>query len=168
METAIINKVASSGLIQFDLEEIRPQGERIFFDLKPLLFQELVVKEKDFRTFLASHDWSQYQDKFVAVGCSNDAIIPTWAYRLVAIHLNPYAKLIIEGNLQDLEKQLFVQAIDALDEEAFREGKIVVKGCSKESVPLAAYIHLTAKLQPIAKSLFFGEPCSTVPLFKKK
>lgn len=168
METAIINKVASSGLIQFDLEEIRPQGERIFFDLKPLLFQELVVKEKDFRAFLASHDWSQYQDKFVAVGCSNDAIIPTWAYMLVTIHLNPYAKLIIEGNLQDLEKQLFIQAIDALDGDAFKDGKIVVKGCSKESVPLAAYIHLTAKLQPIAKSLFFGEPCSTVPLFKKK
>lgn len=168
METEIINKVASSGLIQFDLEEIRPQGERVFFDLKPLLFQELVVKEKDFRAFLASHDWSQYQDKYVAVGCSNDAIIPTWAYMLVTIYLKPFAKLIVEGTLEELEKQLFMQAIDALEEETFRDGKIVVKGCSKESVPVAAYIHLTAKLQPIAKSLFFGEPCSTVPLFKKK
>jgi len=168
METEIINKVASSGLIQFDLEELRPPGERIFFDLKPLLFQELVVKEKDFRAFLASHDWSQYQDKFVAVSCSNDAIIPTWAFMLVTIHLNPYAKLIVEGSLEDLETQLFIKAIDALDEDTFKDGKIVVKGCSKESVPLAAYLHLTAKLQPIAKSLFFGEPCSTVPLFKKK
>ncbi len=168
MEQEIINKVANSGLIQLDLEELRPIGERVFFDIKPLLFQELVLREKDFRDFIANHSWEQYQDKFVALGCSTDAIIPTWAFMLVTIHLRPFAKLIVEGDLSDLETQLFKNAIDKLPEDSFRDGKIVVKGCSKESVPLSAYIYLSAKLQPIAKSLFFGEPCSTVPLFKKK
>ena len=168
MEKDIVNKVANSGLIQLDLEELRPKGDRVFFDIKPLLFHELVLREKDFREFLVQHDWSQYQDKYVAISCSNDAIIPTWAFMLLAIHLKPYAKEIVEGTLEDLETQLFKNVIDALPKEQFIDGKIVVKGCSKESVPLSAYIHLSAKLQPIAKSLFFGEPCSTVPLFKKK
>jgi len=168
METEIMNKVANSGLIQLDLEELRPQGERIFFDIKPLLFQELVLKEKDFRAFLASHDWSKYKGTNVAVGCSNDAIIPTWAFMLIGIHLAPFANKIVEGNLEDLENQLFKDVIDNLPKEQFKDGKIVVKGCSKESVPLSAYIYLSTQLQPIAKSLFFGEPCSTVPLFKKK
>jgi len=164
----IINKVAQSGLIQFDLEQIKPTGTRTLFDLKPLLFQELVLKEKDFREFLNQHDWSQYRDAHVAITCSTDAIIPTWAFMLLSIHLKPFAKTIVEGNLKDLEKQIWIDTIDQLNIEDFRDAKIVVKGCSKEAVPLAAYVHLSAKLQPIAKSLFFGEPCSTVPLFKKK
>ncbi|MEY2793335.1 MAG: hypothetical protein RJA76_1327 [Bacteroidota bacterium] len=168
MENEIVNKVANSGLIQLDLEDLRPIGERVFFDIKPLLYQELVLKEKDFRTFLAEHDWSYYQGKYVAIGCSADAIIPTWAFMLLSIHLTPYAKRIVEGNLQDLENELYREVIDTLNLEEYKEARIVIKGCSKESVPLSAYIYLSTKLQPIAKSLFFGEPCSTVPLFKKK
>ncbi len=168
MENEIVNKVANSGLIQLDLEELRPIGERVFFDLKPLLFQELVLKEKDFRSFIAEHDWSSYQDKFVAIGCSTDAIIPTWAFMLLSIHLTPYAKRIVEGDLQDLEQVLYQEAIDKLPLSDYENARVVVKGCSKESVPRSAYIHLSTKLQPIAKSLFYGEPCSTVPLFKKK
>ncbi len=168
MENEIINKVANSGLIQLDLEELRPKGERVFFDIKPLLFQELVLKEKDFRAFLTTHDWSQYTGKHVAVGCSTDAIVPTWAFMLICVYLSPYATTIVEGQLADLETHLFKKAIDDLPLENYSDGKIVVKGCSKESVPLSAYLHLTAVLQPIVKSLFFGEPCSTVPLYKKK
>lgn len=168
MENEIINKVANSGLIQLDLEDLRPSGERVFFDLKPLLFQELVLKEKDFRAFLGSHAWEEYTGKHVAVGCSSEAIIPTWAFMLVCIQLRPFAKTVVEGNLENLESYLFKKAIEDLPLEKFVDGKIVIKGCSKESVPLSAYIDVTSALQPIAKSLFFGEPCSTVPLYKKK
>jgi hypothetical protein len=167
MEEPIINRVNQSGLIQLDLETMRLPGERVFFDLAPHLFMGLALKEKDYREFLSTHDWSQYQNKWVAIGCSADAIIPTWAYMLAATYLNPVAQLVVYGNLADLEKTLYLSQIEALNAEDFQDARIVIKGCSKESVPTDAYVSLMQKLQPIAKSIFFGEPCSTVPLFKK-
>jgi hypothetical protein len=168
MENAIENKVAQSGLIQLDLETIRIPGERIFFDIRPLLFMDLVLKEKDFRAFLGDHAWNQYQGKHVAISCSSDAIIPTWAYMLVSTQMSPFASTIVYGNLADLEKELFTKSLLALNLDNYRDGRVVVKGCSKESVPMDAYVRLTTLLQPIVKSLFFGEPCSTVPIYKKK
>ena len=168
MENAIENKVAQSGLIQLDLETIRIPGERIFFDIRPLLFMDLVLKEKDFRAFLGDHAWNQYQGKHVAISCSSDAIIPTWAYMLVSTQMSPFASTIVYGNLADLEKELFAKSLLALNLDTYRDGRVVVKGCSKEAVPMDAYVKLTTLLQPIVKSLFFGEPCSTVPIYKKK
>lgn len=164
----IENKVTQSGLIQLDLDLIRIPGERILFDIKPLLMMDLVLREKDFRSFLADHSWYQYKGKHVAISCSNDAIIPIWAFMLLSTHLSPFASTIVFGDLKDLEKELFIKSLSQLDINTFKDGRIVVKGCSKESVPLDSYVRLTTILQPIVKSLFFGEPCSTVPIYKRK
>ncbi|MBK6776902.1 MAG: DUF2480 family protein [Flavobacteriales bacterium] len=162
----IINKVATSGIITLDLEEIYPQGERAVFDLKPLLWQEIALKEEDLRTFAKTQDWSQYKDKFVAVHCSADAIIPTWAFMLVATHLQPHAVFVTQGDADQLERAVFTRFVQQLDVEPYRNARVVVKGCSKLPVPLNAYVELSAKLLPVVKSLMFGEPCSTVPLYK--
>jgi hypothetical protein len=146
---------------------MRTPGDRIFFDLAPLLFMGLALKEKEYREFLAGHDWSAYQDKFVAIGCTADAIIPTWAYMLAATYLNPVARGVIFGDLAELEKNLYLTQIESINASEFEDARIVIKGCSKEAVPTEAYVALMQKLQPVAKSIFFGEPCSTVPLFKK-
>jgi hypothetical protein len=167
-ETEIINRVANSGLVSIDLEEYYPEGERNFYDLKDNLYMGLILKEKDFREFLKNHNWRQYQDKYIAIGCSEDAVIPTWAYMLLAGKLTPYAKKIVFGNLEVLEQQIFEDIIDKMDIETFKGKKIVVKGCSKKPVPTGAYVTLTRKLLPHVQSLMFGEPCSTVPLFKNK
>lgn len=164
----IENKVTQSGLIQLDLDLIRIPGERILFDIKPLLMMDLVLREKDFRSFLADHSWYKYKGKHVAISCSNDAIIPIWAFMLLSTHLSPFASTIVFGDLKDLEKELFIKSLSQLDINTFKDGRIVVKGCSKESVPLDSYVRLTTILQPIVKSLFFGEPCSTVPIYKRK
>jgi hypothetical protein len=163
----IVNRVAQSALISFDLEEHYPQGKRIVYDLKDNLFQGLILKEKDFRTFLKNHDWTQYQDAHVAIMCSADAIVPTWAYMLLATYLQPYTRTIVYGDLEILESELFRQVIDALDIEALAGKKVVVKGCSKHYVPLSAYTHLASRLRSVVASLMFGEPCSTVPLYKR-
>ncbi|MDU0808855.1 DUF2480 family protein [Aquirufa regiilacus] len=163
----IVNKVKQSGLIQIDLESLRPAGERVFFDIAPQLYMGLALREKDFRTFIQTHDWAQYDGKHVAIACSEDAIIPTWAYMLVSSSLTNHAATIVFGNLADLEKTLFDQVIQHMDLAEFEDGKIVIKGCSKEAVPLDAYVTLTNRLRPIARSIFFGEPCSTVPIYKK-
>jgi hypothetical protein len=163
----IINKVKQSGLIQIDLEDLRPKGERVFIDIAPQLFMGLALREKDFRTFIQTHDWSQYQGKHVAIACSADAIIPTWAYMLISSQLSGKASTIVYGSLADLEKHLFEQVIQDMDLVPYDDAKIVIKGCSKESVPLDAYVSLTNRLRPLARSLFFGEPCSTVPIYKK-
>lgn len=163
----IVNKVQQSGLIQIDLESLRPGGERIFFDIAPQLYMGLALREKDFRAFVQSHDWQQYTGKHVAIGCSTDAIIPTWAYMLVCTQLSPIVSTIHFGTLQELENQLFQSMIQNLDLTPYVDGKIVVKGCSKEAVPTDAYVALTNRLRPIVRSIFFGEPCSTVPLYKK-
>ena len=166
LEEPIVNKVAASGIITLDLEEIYPQGERMVFDLKPLLWQEIALKEDELRAFAKSHDWSQYKDKFVSVHCSADAIVPTWAFMLVATHLQPYATFVTQGDAEQLERTVFTHFVQSLDIEPYRGGRIVVKGCSKLPVPLNAYVELSAKLLPVVKSLMFGEPCSTVPLYK--
>lgn len=164
----IINKVASSGLVSFDLEDYYHPGERVVFDIKDNLFMGLMLKEKDFREFLKTNDWSQYSGKNVAIICSEDAIVPTWAYMLLAIQLEPYANAFVFGDLAILEQKLFSEAIQKIDFEAFRGAKVVVKGCSKVAVPTATYVEITKILKPIVQSLMFGEPCSTVPLYKKK
>ncbi len=164
----IINKVATSSLIQIDLESLYPEGERVVYDLKNNLFQELILREKDFRAFLKEHDWTNYQNKHVAITCSVDAIVPTWAYMLLAIHLEPFAKTIIFGTLEALEVELFKKALAKIDLQSYKDAKIVIKGCSKHEVPIAAYVELSKLLRPFAASIMFGEPCSTVPLYKKK
>jgi len=164
----IVNKVANSGLISLDPETLYVEGKRLLFDLKGWLFEELILKEKDFREKLNTHDWSIYQDAFVAITCSADAIIPTWAYMLVASKLQPVARKIVFGDLDKLEEEIFHETIQNLDPEIYRDQRIVIKGCSDKKVPVSAYLDLTAFLKPIAKSVLFGEPCSTVPVFKNR
>lgn len=167
-EKEIVNRVAASALITFDLEEYYQPGERVLIDLKEQLFQGLILREKDLRDFIKSNDWSFYKDKFVAITCSTDAVIPTWAYMLVAIALKPFAKTVEFGTLEKLEERLFEDALANVNWEQFRNAKIVVKGCSKVNVPASAYVRTVSELQPVAASLMFGEACSTVPLFKRK
>jgi hypothetical protein len=167
-EKEIINKVASSSLITFDLEEYYQPGERVLVDIKDQLFQGLILKEKDFREYIKNHNWSFYKNKFVAISCTTDAIIPTWAYMLVAIALRPHAKAIEFGTLKNLEERLFEEALSKVDWNQFQNAKVVVKGCSKVNVPTSAYVLAVSKLQPITSSLMFGEACSTVPLYKRK
>ena len=164
----IINKVAQSGLITIDLEDLYIPGERVLFDLKEWLYEGLILKEKEFREKLKEHDWENYKDKFIAITCSADAVIPTWAFMLVVTHLKPVAKKIIFGDLQKLEEEIFDGAISKLNPDDFKDQKVVIKGCSKISVPVSAYVNLTALLRPVVKSIMFGEPCSTVPVFKRK
>lgn len=163
----IVNKVAQSGLITIDLEEYYPEGDRLLFDIKPHLFQELLLKEKGFREFVKAEDWSRYKNSFVAVTCTNDAIVPTWAYMLIAIALQPYAKKVVFGDLQVLETVIFEDIVAKLDVTPYKDARLVIKGCSKKPVPVSAYVALTEKLKPLAKSIMFGEPCSTVPLYKQ-
>jgi len=168
METEeITNRVATSGIISLDLEELYHSGERVLFDIKDNLFQGMILREKDFREFLKSNDWSAYQGKNVGIICSEDAIVPTWAYMLLAIHLEPFANKVVFGDLVQLEDQLFSDAIQKIDPEEYRGKRVVIKGCSKFPVPISAYVNVTALLKPVAQSLMFGEPCSTVPLYKK-
>lgn len=168
MSDEIINKVANSGLITIDLEEYYPKGERVVFDIKPLLFQELILKEKDFREYIKNHDWTVYKDKYVAVICSADAIVPTWAYMLVGLALEPFAKKTVFGNLETLETVLFHEVLEKIDALQYKEQRVVIKGCSNLPVATNAYMELAQKLKPHVKSIMYGEPCSTVPLFKAK
>ncbi|GAB2766684.1 DUF2480 family protein [Rhabdobacter roseus] len=168
METEeIVNRVASSGLLSLDLEAYYHPGERVVYDLKDNLFQGLILREKDFREFLKTHDWTQYTGKNVAITCSEDAIVPTWAYMLLATQLEPHAHTVVFGDLSTLEDKLFFEAIARLDLEEFRGKRVVVKGCSKHPVPTSAYVEISRLLRPLVQSLMFGEPCSTVPLYKK-
>ena len=163
----IVNKVAASGLVTIDLEELFPSGERASIDLAEQLWQGLALREKNFRAWIQSHDWSQYQGKHVAVFCSVDAIIPAWAYMLVASSLSDYATTVVHGNSSELERVLFRNMIDALDVNEYIDKRCVVKGCSNLPVPQSAYSHLVSRLRPVAKSIMFGEPCSTVPVYKR-
>lgn len=166
MSDEIINKVANSGLITIDLEDFYVNGERIVFDLKPLLFQELILKEKDFREFIKEHNWNQYQNKLVAITCTADAVVPTWAYMLVSIALEPFAKKIIFGTLETLEAMVFNEALSTIVYEDYRDKRVVIKGCSHLPVSTNAYVELVRGLRPVVKSMMYGEPCSTVPLYK--
>jgi hypothetical protein len=164
----IINKVAQSGLVTLDPAQFYPAGERVVYDIKDNLFHGLMLREKDFREFVKGHDWAQYQDKLVAVTCSADAIVPAWAYMLLANRLAPYAKDVVFGDAELLETVLFVKQIATMDVEQYRDQRLVIKGCGDTPVPVSAYVELTRKLTPVAKSLMFGEPCSTVPIYKRR
>lgn len=163
-----VNKVAESGLITLDLEQYYPAGERVVYDMKDNLFQGLILREKELRAFVKEHDWAQYQDKSVAIFCSADAIVPTWAYMLIANKMAPYVKEVVFGSLDTLETVLWNKVLMNIDLESFRNGRIVVKGCADFNVPIAAYLEITKILSPIVKSIMYGEPCSTVPIFKRK
>lgn len=165
---AIVNRVAESALITFDLEKLYQIGQRQSIDLSQWLYEGLILKEKDFRAQLNVHDWSVYQDQFVALFCSTEAILPAWASLLVTSHLQPYSRKVVMGTLEDLEVQLFSEEIQLLDVTPFKDKSVIIKGCSDKTVPQDAYVQLIAKLQPIVKSLFYGEACSSVPLYKKK
>jgi hypothetical protein len=167
MENEIINKVAQSGLITIDLEEYYPAGERVVFDIKDLLFHGLILKEKDFREFIKNEDWNKYKDKYVSLICSADAIVPTWAYMLLATQLEPVAKRVVFGDLETLETILYTEILSKINVNDYKDSRIVIKGCGNLPVPKAAYVEITRLLRPVAKSIMYGEPCSTVPLYKK-
>ncbi len=164
----LINRVVNSPIVMIDMEEFYPMEERVVFDLRPFLFQELILREKDFRQSLKDLDWSVYSEKWVAITCSTDAIIPTWAYMLVCTYLEDLSKGYVIGSLENLEQQIVERMISALDLNSFVERPVVIKGCSKIAIPHLAYGRLISLVQPVAKSIMFGEPCSTVPLFKKR
>jgi fructose-1-phosphate kinase PfkB-like protein len=166
-QNEIINRVASSALVTFDLEEHYVHGERIQIDLKDILFQGLILREKDLRDFVKEHNWKQYENKFVAITCSTDAIIPTWAYMLLAVSVNSYAQKVVLGTLQQLNEKIFEEILEKIDWSEYQNAKVVVKGCSKIPVPESAYIEVVNKLKPYASSIMFGEACSTVPLYKR-
>ena len=163
----IVNKVANSGLVTIDLESYFDMAERAQLDIKDWLFMGLMLKEKEFRDSVKAHDWQQYLGQQVAVFCSSDAIVPTWAYMLIANKLSGIAKGVFFGRPEDMEVKLFIQAVDQLDVEEYRDQRIVIKGCSKHPVPVNAYVQLTEKLTPVVKSIMYGEPCSTVPIYKR-
>lgn len=163
----IVNRVATSSLITFDLEEFYVKGDRVVFDIKDQLFDAMILKEKDFRAFIKIHDWSQYHGKHIAIICSVDAIIPTWAYMLLSVALQPFAATVFFGSLTELESFLFSKALSTIRWDQYRDAKVVIKGCSKVQVPASAYVEVTNYLRPLAASIMFGEACSTVPLYKK-
>ena len=164
----IINKVDKSGIIQLNLEDMRPPGKRMEFDMKDHLYQELVLREKEFRKFIKTNDWSIYTDAFVCVHCTADAIVPTWAYMLVASELQGRTKAVVWGTKQDLEDELLIESINNLKEKDFTDARVIVKGCSNNAIGDRVYIALTLKLKPLVKNLMFGEACSAVPVFKRK
>lgn len=167
MET-IINKVANSGIITLNLEDFYDKNERVVFDIKDCLFMGLILKEKDFREFVKNHDWSVFEGKNVAIICSADAIVPTWAFMLVGSKLQGVANHFVFGNTEQLEVSLFQKALSAIEPEQFRNEKIVIKGCGNLPVPVFAYVEILRILQPVASSIMYGEPCSTVPVYKNK
>jgi hypothetical protein len=168
MENVIINKVAESALTTIDLEEYYPKGETAVFDLKDHLFMGLILKEKDFRAALQTYDWEKFRDKIVAITCSADAIIPMWAYMLVASNLQPVAKEVIYGEEKNILNTLLLRNLATIKGEDYTDKRVVVKGCGEVAIPETAYVEITNKLRPYVKSIMYGEPCSTVPIFKRK
>ena len=168
MSEPIVNKVAESGLISLDLTHFIPSAEIVLFDIKQYLFMELILKEKDFRAALASADLSIYQDKIVGIYCSTDAIIPMWANMLIASALQPFAKAIYFGDENKVREQILLEGISQIDPTEYLDQRVVVKGCGETPIGESAYIAITNKLRPVVKSIMYGEPCSTVPVYKKK
>ena len=167
LDQFLVNRVANSSLVTIDLETMYPLGEIVPFDLKGYLFMELILKEKDFREALQALDWEQYRDKNLAVFCSTDAIIPLWAYMLVATHAAPFVQDIALCEPAEFVEKTFLKKLAALDIQPYEGKRLVIKGCSDKPVPAAAYLEITRRLQPVALSIMFGEPCSTVPVYKK-
>jgi hypothetical protein len=162
----IINRVANSSLVTFDLEKFHVPGDRVVYDIRDHLYQGLILREKDFREHVKTNDWSVYRDKLVSVVCTADAVVPTWAYMLLAVALKPHAKRVFFGSLDEMEKELFHEKLSAIDWSEYKGAKVVVKGCSDVHVPVSAYVEATSKLAAVATSIMYGEPCSTVPIFK--
>jgi hypothetical protein len=167
MSEAIVNKVSESGLITLDLEQYYPRDAVTMFDLKDYLFMGLILKEKDFREALKNLDWEAYGNTYVGVTCSADAIIPPWAYMLAASYLQPVAKDVIMGDENEVRKTIFLQNIQGIDVNEFTGQRVVVKGCGETPIGEFAYMEVTKRLRPVAKTIMYGEPCSTVPIYKK-
>ena len=168
MAKEIVNKVSKSSLVTIELEDFYPLGERVVFDISKWLHEGLILKEKDFRESVQQHNWDQYKGKYIALNCSAEAIIPSWAYLLIAVKLGPYAKKMIVGNLELLETVIFQDIISNLDVEIFKDKPVIIKGCTNKPIPETAPVQLIEKLLPFAKTIMFGEACSTVPLFKRE
>ena len=167
MEDILINKVAESGLITLDLEEYYPKEETAVFDMKDHLFMGLILKEKDYREALKNLDWSVYKNKNVCITCTADAVIPMWAYMLAATHLQPVAHEVVFGNEDFLHKALFLKNLSSINVNEFADKRVVIKGCGDKSISEVAYVEITKLLRPVVKSIMYGEPCSTVPIYKK-
>ena len=163
----LVNRVAKSGLVTINLEDYYPKSQIVEFDLKDYLYMELILKEKEFRRALAEHDWTQYQGKILCVFCSSDAIIPTWAFMLVTSYAVSYAADIAQSNKEDYLTLSYRKSLMSINASEYTDKRIVIKGCSNKPVPVSAYVELTKILQPVVKSIMFGEPCSTVPIYKK-
>ncbi len=168
MEEAIVNKVAQSSLETIDLEKFFPEGDNIVFDLKDYLFMELILKEKDYRESLKKNDWSVYKNKNVCITCSADAIIPLWAYMLAVSYLQPVAKDVVVGNESFMQEVLFLKNLEKVNVKDFDGKRVVVKGCGEKEIPASVYAEITKLLMPVAQSIMYGEPCSTVPVYKKR
>jgi hypothetical protein len=168
MNNKIVNRVAKSSLKTIDLEDYYPKGIRTVIDIKKWLFQELILKEANFREAIKKHDWNQYKNHYVALTCSSDAIIPSWAYMLIATYLTPLSKKIVIGTLPELETAIFQEILANFNTSPYKDAPVIIKGCAHKPIPETAYIQLIEKLQPIAKSIMFGEACSSVPLYKTK
>jgi hypothetical protein len=168
MSEGIVNKVSQSALLTLDLEQFFPDEKIRIFDLKPFLYMGLILKEKDFREALLTTDWSEYRDLVVGVYCSADAVIPVWAYMLVATYLQPVAKEVIMGDEAAVLRHWITRRIQTLNPEEYRDQRVVVKGCGEKPIGDFAYLEITKLLRPVVKSIMFGEPCSTVPVFKTK
>ena len=164
----LVNKVAQSGLITLDLEDFFPKEAIVAFDIKEFLFRGLILKELEFRAALKAHDWSVYQDKIVAVFCSTDAILPQWAFMLVGTYISAQTTEIYFGTTEEVEQKLFLSNLKSIDATKYIDEKIIIKGCGTKTVTGEAYLEITKKLQPVVKSLMFGEACSTVPIYKRK
>ncbi len=162
----IENRVAKSGIITLDLVDFIPSGSQYVVDIKDFMQDGLILREKDFRLRIKEKDWSEFQDGFVAVSNSSDGIIPLWAYMLISSALQPYSSLVVRGNKSHLKGALLKRSIEAIDESEYKDKRVIIKGCGKESIPESAFIAITQKLQPVVRSLMFGEACSTVPVFK--
>ncbi|KGO89113.1 DUF2480 family protein [Flavobacterium suncheonense] len=164
----IINRVANSALQVFDLEDYFPKQPIVELDISQWLFGGFILKEAEFREQLKAHDWTQYKEAYVALHCSEDAILPAWAYALVSVYLQPYALKVVNGSGKDLLLSVYQQTLDQLDYSGFKDKPVILKGCSNKPVPQELYVLAVQKLVPVAKSLMFGEACSSVPLYKKK
>lgn len=168
MQDEIVNRVAQSKLVTINLEDYYPKGARVVLDIKDWLYEGLILREKEFRAHAEAHDWSQYKDHYVAINCSTEAIIPGWAYLLITVKLSPFVKKAVHGSLEDLETILYHDIIEQMNVTEFQDKSLIIKGCSKKPVPPNAYLFLAQKLMPVAKSIMYGEACSSVPLYKKK
>lgn len=168
MSDVFVNKIAESGLITLNLEDFYPKEGILVFDLKDFLFMGLILKEKDYRTALQNHNWEKYRNKNVTIFCSADAIIPMWANMLAASYLQSVTPDVFFGNEQSAKENILLKKIASINSDDYKDQRIIVKGCGDIDMPVSAYVEITNKLRPVVKSLMFGEPCSTVPIYKRK